>query len=129
MALVQQRMEKTTNWYRDNAISFKIRDKVWLDLSKIKIIRIYKKLNTKYTKYTIVKVIGLYIYCLDILLDIHFVQFIKRLYLAVTNLLSEQQLTIAQSLKVIAIIKKEYKVEKILNEKIKRKKEKQYLIK
>jgi len=89
----------------------------------------YKKLNTKYTKYIIVKVIGSYTYYLDTPSEIHSVQPIRRLYLTVTNPLSEQQLTNVQPLEVAATVKGEYKVERILNEKAKRGKGKQYLIK
>jgi len=73
--------------------------------------------------------IGLYAYRLDMPLKIHFVQLTKRLRLTATNPLSDQQLTDTQLLKVAATIKREYKVERILNEKAKQRKRKQYLIK
>jgi len=93
MALVQQRMEETTNRHRDSAVLFKVEDKIWLDLNKVKTTRMYKKLDVKYAKYTVVEIIGLYIYRLDTLLEIHLVQSIKRLCLAVINPFSKQQLT------------------------------------
>jgi len=67
-------MEETTNRHRDSAVLFKVRDKVWLNLDKVKIIRTYKKLDVKYVKYIVVEVIGLYAYCLDTLLEIYLVQ-------------------------------------------------------
>jgi len=73
MALVQQKIEEMTNRHRDNIILFKIENKVWLDLNKVKTTKIYKKLNTKYIKYTIVEIIGLYTYYLNISPEIHFI--------------------------------------------------------
>jgi len=73
MALVQQKIEETTNRHRNNVILFKIEDKVWLDLNKVKITKICKKLDTKYAKYTIVKIIGLHAYYLDTSPEIHFI--------------------------------------------------------
>jgi len=89
----------------------------------------YKKLDIKYTKYTIVKVIELYIYCLDTPSEIHFIQSIKQLRLAAINPFSKQQLTNAQPLEVAATIEEEYEVERILNEKVGQGKGKQYLVK
>jgi hypothetical protein len=53
---------------------------------------LFKKLNTKYTKYTVTEVIGNYSYRLDTLLGIHNVFYIRLLKLAITNPLPGQVL-------------------------------------
>ena len=50
------------NRKRDKAVLFKVNDKVWLDLGNIKTTRECKKLDTKYAKYTVLKVVSLYAY-------------------------------------------------------------------
>jgi len=58
MAAAQQRQEDTTNRKRDPAPSFRVGDKVWLDLRNFKTDRPCKKLADKHAQFTVTKVIS-----------------------------------------------------------------------
>ena len=76
-----------TNRSRQQAPSFKVRDKVWLSLKNIRIKRLLKKFNSKTTKYKVIKVISSYSYRLNIPLGIYNVFYSRLLYLIVIDLL------------------------------------------
>src|SRR5947207_996884 len=65
MAAAQQRQEDTTNRKRDPAPSFRVGDKVWLDLRNFKTDRPCKKLAAKHAQFTVTKVISGSAYQLD----------------------------------------------------------------
>jgi hypothetical protein len=65
---------------------------VWLSLENITIDYLSKKLDAKYTKYTITEVIGSYSYRLDTPPGIHNIFYIRLLKLVTTNPLLGQVL-------------------------------------
>jgi len=91
-----------------------------------------KKFNVKNVKYIIVKKISLHFFCLNTLLSIYNVFHSVMLQLAVMNALSSQYITDLQSLSQIVSDKEEFKINKILKEKLIQQREgfkKKYLIK
>jgi hypothetical protein len=65
---------------------------VWLSLKNITTDHLSKKLDTKYTKYTVTEVVGSHSYRLDIPPGIHDMFYIRLLKLATTNPLPGQVL-------------------------------------
>jgi hypothetical protein len=66
MATAQQRQEEAINRYKEQTVNYRIGDKVWLNFENIKTDRPIKKLDAKYAKYTIIKVVSSHNYRLDI---------------------------------------------------------------
>jgi hypothetical protein len=66
MAVAQQVQEEQANRKRQAAISYKVGDKVWLDLRNIRTDRKSKKLDAKHAKFTVTKVIGSHSFELNI---------------------------------------------------------------
>jgi hypothetical protein len=62
MAAAQQRMEESANRHRDIGYTYRVGDKVWLDLRNIHIDRLSKKLDYKHAKFTVLEKIGMYAY-------------------------------------------------------------------
>ena len=87
MAAAQEAQERAANRGRIEAPVYQVSNKVWLSLENIVIDRPLKKLDAKYAKYTVTKVVGSYSYRLDMLLDIHNVFHIRLLKPAKLNLL------------------------------------------
>jgi hypothetical protein len=71
---------------------YQVSDKVWLSLENIATDRLSKKLDTKYTKYTVTEVIGSYSYRLDTPPGIHDIFYTRLLKPATTNPLLGQVL-------------------------------------
>lgn len=71
MVAGQQRQEEGPNRKRDKATLFRVGDKVWLDLSKIKTVRPCKKLDAKHAKFTVLATVGLHAYRLDTPSGVH----------------------------------------------------------
>lgn len=71
MATAQQAQEDITNRTRQQNPSFRVGDKVWLDLRNVKTMRRNKKLDLKHAKYTVTEVISSHNYRLDTPKGIH----------------------------------------------------------
>ena len=71
MATAQEAQERAVNRGRTQAPAYRVKDKVWLSLENIATDRLLKKLDAKYTKYTVTEVIGSHSYRLDIPPGIH----------------------------------------------------------
>jgi hypothetical protein len=93
MANAQQVQEEITNRKRQQAPSFKVNDKVWLNLKNIRTDRPTRKFDAKHTKYTVTGVIGSHSYCLDTPPGIHNVFHSQLLWLAGTDPLPSQMQT------------------------------------
>jgi hypothetical protein len=65
MATAQQQQEEFANRHRQPAVSFRIGDKVWLNLKNVKTNRPSKKLDDKNGKFTVIEVINSHAYRLD----------------------------------------------------------------
>jgi hypothetical protein len=59
-------MEESANQHRDAAYTYRVGDKVWLNLRNIRTDRPSKKLDYKYAKFTILEKIGTHAYRLDV---------------------------------------------------------------
>ncbi len=132
ITVTQQIQKKMINQRRQQSYDFKKEDKVWLNLKNIHMNHLCKKFNVKNVKYIIVKKISLHFFCLNTLLSIYNVFHSVMLQLAVMNALSSQYITDLQSLSQIVSDKEEFKINKILKEKLIQQREgfkKKYLIK
>jgi hypothetical protein len=65
MAAAQQQQEEFANRHRQPAVSFRVGDKVWLNLKNIKTDRPSKKLDDKNAKFTVTEVINSHAYRLN----------------------------------------------------------------
>ena len=128
MAVAQQNQQRQTDRYRTQAPSFKVGDKVWLNLKNIKTNRPTKKLDAKQAKYSVLEVIGLHSYRLDTPLGIHNVFNSDLLRAAATDPLPSQTSDDSHPRPVIVREQEEWEVEKILSER-RRGRGKQYLVK
>ena len=71
IAAAQEYMERQANKGRQEADSFKVGDKVWLNMKNVKTLRPSKKLDWKNLPYTITRVLGSHTYELDVPRSIH----------------------------------------------------------
>jgi len=69
---------------------YQVSDKVWLSLKNIATDRPLKKLDAKYTKYTVTEIVNSYSYRLDTLPGIYNVFYMRLLKLTKPNLLPGQ---------------------------------------
>jgi hypothetical protein len=65
MAVAQEKQEEAKNQYRDQAVRYKVGDKVWLSLENLRTDRPSKKLDQKYAKYEVLEVKGSHNYRLS----------------------------------------------------------------
>jgi len=128
MAAAQQRQEEATNRHRQQAYSFKPQDKVWLDLRNIRTDRPTKKLDAKHAKFTVTEVIGSHSYRLDTPPGIHNVFHSNLLRPASLDPLPSQVQTDAQPGPHIVEGDAEYEIDKILQEKLVKRK-RRFLVK
>ena len=95
IAAAQNDQESAANRKRDQALVYRVGDKVWLSLKNIATERPGKKLDYRYAKYTVLEVCGSYTYRLDVPLGRHNV-FPTRLLRPVSEPLEGQTLTKSQ---------------------------------
>ena len=115
MATAQQQQEEFANRHRQPAVSFRIGDKVWLNLKNIKTDRPSKKLDDKNGKFTITEVINSHAYRLDTPPGIENVFHVSLLRPAGTDPLPSQIVAEAQPPAIISEDgEEEYEVEEIL---------------
>jgi len=132
MASAQQVMEEVTNRHRQQSPSFKIGDKVWLNLENIRTNRPTKKLDAKHAKFTVLEAIGSHSYRLNTPPGIHDVFHSQLLRLASYDPLPSQVQDDSQPLPQLVGEDAEYEVEKILDEKVVRRRggsQHQFLVK
>lgn len=116
MAIAQQAQEESANRSCTKGPVFRVGNKVWLNLQNVYTNHPSKKLDQKYTKFTVVKVVSLHSYQLDTPLGIHNVFHSDLLQLAVTNPLPSQSLDDSQPPAVVIDGQEEYSVERILQD-------------
>ena len=71
MVTAQKLYKHYTNSWHQPALKYKIGDKVWLDFWNIQMDRPSKKLDQQYSKFTVLKKVGLHAYCLNTPARIH----------------------------------------------------------
>jgi hypothetical protein len=115
MATAQQQQEEFANRHRQPAVSFRVGDKVWLNLKNIKTDRPSKKLDDKNGKFTVTEVINSHAYRLDTPPGIDNVFHVSLLRPAGTDPLPSQIIAEAQPPAIISEDgEEEYEVEEIL---------------
>ena len=115
MATAQQQQEEFANRHRQPAISFRIGDKVWLNLKNVKTDRPSKKFDDKNSKFTVTEVINSHAYRLDTPPGIDNVFHVSLLRPAGTDPLPSQVVTDTQPPAIISEDgEEEYEVEEIL---------------
>jgi hypothetical protein len=115
MATAQQQQEEFANQHRQPAISFRVGDKVWLNLKNIKTDRPSKKLDDKNGKFTVTEVVNSHVYRLNTPPGIDNVFHVSLLRPAGTDPLPSQIVTEAQPPAVVAEDgEEEFEVEEIL---------------
>ena len=124
MAAAQQQMEDTTNRKRQQAPSFKVGDKVWLNLENVRTDRPTKKLDAKHAKYTIIEAVGSHAYRLDTPPGVHPVFHSKLLRLASYDPLPGQEQDDSQPQPKIIGADEEWDIDRIEKEKTVRGKKK-----
>jgi transposase InsO family protein len=130
MAEAQQMQENSANRSREPAVSFKIGDRVWLNLRNIKTERPCKKLDWKNGKFTVTEKIGSHAYRLNTPPGIHNVFNVQLLRLANSDPLPGQKVSDPQPPAILVDGEEEYEVESILKERLKGKnRERQLLVK
>jgi len=102
------------NWKRQQSYNFKKEDKVWLNLKNIHTDCLCKKFDAKNVKYTIVKKISSYSFCLNTLSGIHNMFHSVMLQSAVMKTLSSQCMTDSQPSSQIVSNEEEFEIKKIL---------------
>jgi hypothetical protein len=120
MATAQQVQEEQANRSRDQAASYKVGDKVWLNLKNVRTSRLSKKLDHKNAKFTIIEVISSHSYRLDTPPGIHNVFHTTLLRPAANDPLPFQATYDNQPPPLIIGGEEEYGVEAILDERVKR---------
>jgi hypothetical protein len=117
MATAQQEQEKAANKRRIQAPSFKVGDKVWLDLRNIKTDRPSKKLDARYAKYTVIEVLGSHSFRLNTPPGIHNVFHSDLLRYSPEDPLPSQQVQDTQPPALEGYGDDVYEVEEIVDEK------------
>jgi hypothetical protein len=120
MATAQQVQEEQANRSRDQAMSYKIGDKVWLNLKNVRTSRLSKKLDHKNAKFTVIEVISSHSYRLNTPAGIHNVFHTTLLRPAADDPFPSQATYDNQPLPLIIGGEEEYGVEAILDERVKR---------
>jgi hypothetical protein len=118
MTHAQQVQEEATNRHRQQSPSYKVGDKVWLNLTNIRTNRTTKKLDAKHAKFTIIEVIGSHSYKLDTPPGLHPVFHSRLLRPAANDPLPSQVQDDTQPLPRLVGDEKEYDIEEILDEKV-----------
>jgi hypothetical protein len=132
MSYAQQVQEEATNRHRQQSPSFRVGDKVWLNLKNIRTDRTTKKLDAKHAKFTVTEVIGSHSYRLDTPPGIHNVFHSQLLRPASSDPLPSQIQDDSQPQPQLVGDEEEYDIEEILREKTLRRgrrKTQQYLVK
>ena len=101
-------------------MSYKVGNKVQLNLKNVRISRLLKKLDYKNTKFTIIKVISSYSYRLSTPPRIYNIFYITLLQPAVNNPFPSQAIYNNQPLSLIIKGEEKYRVKVILNKRVKR---------
>ena len=101
-------------------MSYKVGNKVWLNLKNVRISRLLKKLDHKNTKFTIIKVISSYSYRLSTPPKIYNVFYTTLLRPAINNPFPSQAMYNNQPLPLIIRGEEEYRVKVILDKRVKR---------
>jgi hypothetical protein len=117
MAAAQQVIEEVTNRRRQQSPSFRVGDKVWLNLENICTDRPTKKLDAKNAKFTVVEAVGSHSYRLDTPPGIRNVFHSQLLRLALYDPLPSQVQDDSHPPPQIVGDQDEYEIEKILDEK------------
>lgn len=131
MASAQESQEKQSNKYRDQAITYKVDDKVWLSLENIKTNRPNKSLDHRYAKFTVLEVLGSHNYRLDTPPGINDIFHTRLLRPASNDPLPGQAVSEPQPIGVLVNDEIEYEVDAILDQKQARGRgnQQQYLVK
>jgi len=129
MAAAQDEQERQTNAYRDQAVAYKVDDKVWLSLENIQTQRPNSSLDHRYAKFTVLEVLGSHNYRLDTPPGIHDVFHTRLLRPAATDPLPGQIASEPQPLGTLVDDVAEYEVESILGQKKGRGGAQKYLVK
>jgi hypothetical protein len=120
MAAAQQDQETKTNRHRSVSPSYKVGDKVWLNLKNIRTDRPSKKLEDRATKFTITEVVGPYSYRLDLPYGVHNVFNVDLLRPAASDPFPSQIQTDDQPPPVLVDDEEEWVIERIEDERRKR---------
>lgn len=116
----QQDQEASTNAHRHQAPTYKVGDKVWLDLANIRTTRKSKKLDWKHAKFTVTDVVSSHSYRLDTPPGVHNVFHTKLLRPAATDPFKSQITDDAQPEEIEIDGNQEWEVEEIREKRIKR---------
>jgi len=118
MAVAQQVQEDVTNRTRQQAPSFKVGDKVWLNLENVRTKRPSKKFDSKNAKYEVIEVIGSHSYRLNTPPGVRNVFHSRLLRPVATDPLPSQRTTDSQPEPELVDGSEEYGVEKILGKRV-----------
>ena len=129
MAAAQDTQEKQTNAYRSQAPAYNVGDKVWLSLENIQSNRPSKSLDHRYTKLTVLEVLGSHNYRLNTPPGVHDVFHTRLLRPASSDPLPGQIISEPQPLGLLIDGEPEYEVEAILDQKTGRGRKRKYLVK
>ncbi|KHJ32270.1 hypothetical protein EV44_g3769 [Erysiphe necator] len=117
IAVAQESQEQNTNKYRQQAISYKVGDKVWLNLENIKTDRQCKKLDARFAKFTVTEVVGSHSFRLDTPPGVHNVFHSRLLRPANSSPLPGQIVDDNQPDSIVVDGSEEYEVDQILDQK------------
>ena len=120
IAAAQQEQESNINKYRQQAPTYRVGDKVWLDLTNIRTTRENKKLDWKHSKFTITEVVGSHNYRLNTPTGVHNVFHTKLLRPAATDPLESQIRDDVQPEAIEIDGDREWEIEEIRDERVKR---------
>ena len=114
IATAQQQQEEFANRHRQPAISFRVGDKVWLNLKNIKTDRPSRKFDDKNAKFTVIDAVNSHAYRLDTPPGIDNVFHVSLLRPAGSDPLPSQIVTEPQPPAIVTDVGEEFEVEKIL---------------
>lgn len=117
MASAQESQEHSSNQHRVQSHSYKVGDKVWLSLENVKTDRPCKKLDARYSKFTVTEIVGSHSFRLDTPLGIHNVFHSRLLRPANKSLLPGQIVDDNQPLPLLVDGSEEYEIDSILDQK------------